>query len=189
MTDPGSVRLYLTDIHEFFKDKLPQKAMIFLNSDVTDDSISHLVSEVINLTHVSVESAIIATCTNDGENVSESEFSEEDEGLVSIPINMDITVDIVSDDSDYEDLYDNTMNLFDNFNPSKVRDMSGSTAQPGVTSVRKAVRQGYEFRGLEIERPAFKSFPRNSVANEVPQDDYEVVDNHNENPPIQGITI
>ena len=53
LTDPGSVRLYLTDIVDFFSDCLPLKAMLFLNSDVTDDSVSHLVSEVITMTPLS----------------------------------------------------------------------------------------------------------------------------------------
>ena len=176
LTDPGSVRLYLTDINEFFKDHLPQKAMIFLNSDVTDDSISHLVSEIITLTHMSIESSLIATCW-DGESESLSTTdNDENESLISIPINLDIVVDVINDDdSDYEDLYDNTMELFDNFNPLKVRTLSSATSSHSVSSapVHKAIRAGYEFRGLEIQRPMFKKFARNSL---MTQDIYEDID-------------
>lgn len=189
LTDPGSVRLYLSDIHKFFKDQLPIKAMIFLNSDVTDDSISHLVSEVITLTHVSIESALIATSGN-SEEEEENEYWNEGESLISIPISLDISVDIISDDeSDYEDLYDNTMNLFDNFNPTKVRDVTGATPFPAASTttpptVRKAIRAGYEFRGLEIERPRLKTFDHGPKVVMVQEKDYEGIDSKEA---IQGL--
>lgn len=171
LTDPGSVRLYLTDIYEFFKDELPLRAMIFLNSDVTDDTITHLASEIITLTCVSVELSIIATCAHEEEEQIqfESENEIEQDCPISIPINLDIVVDIINDDEcDYEELYGNTMHLFDNFNPSKVKSVSSAMTLPTncSTSERKEVKEGYQFGGLKIERPAAKTFPRNTVSAE-----------------------
>lgn len=184
LTDPGSVRLYLNDIHDFFHNDFPLRAMIFLNSDVMDDSISHLVTEVITMTHVSVESSIIATNASEGETVPQLDSMDEVECPISIPINLDIAVDVICDEeSDYEELYDATMNLFDNFNPSKIRELSNTT--PFVSkcppSQRKEYEDGFKFGGLKIQRPAIKSFPRKTVFT---QDIYEDPDNIT---PVQGI--
>ena len=159
VTAPGSIRLYLTDINEFFNDqlRLPQKAMIFLNSDVNDESITHLASEVITLTHISVESSIIAT--NGNEEGDDMESLYDNDCPISIPIYLDIAVEIIDDDDDdYENLYDNTMELFDNFNPSQVKEIRDGSALPTVFSaaMRKANDGGYQFGGMEIQRPAVK---------------------------------
>lgn len=140
--------------------------MIFLNSDVTDDSITHLASGIITLTHVSVELSIIATCSSEGEDRILSENTREEDCPFSIPINLDIVVDIINDDErDYEELYGTTMNLFDNFNPAKVKSVSNAMTLPTnwSTSERKEVKEGYQFGALKIQRPTVKTFPRNTV--------------------------
>ena len=155
-TDPESVSLYLNDIVEFFGNSLPLEVMLFISSDVpeSDNNISHLISEVLYLTHVSIESSIIATtCWNDGNNQDELPGLE-DEGQipVAIPIELEIEVCVLKDESDYESLYDNTMELYDNFDPSKVIDMGGASASR--CRVDTAIREGYKAHGLEITRPS-----------------------------------
>ena len=157
LTDPGSVRLYLTDIVEFFGDCLPLKAMLFLNSDVTEDSVLHLVSEVISLTHISVMTSIIATTCWNGEHNSDviPEVSGEDQIPVAIPIELEISVSILEAQSEDEELYYNTKELFDNFDPSKIRNISGpSTTANANRTLKKSVRTGYEYKGLEILKPS-----------------------------------
>ena len=170
MTDPGGIRLYLTDINEFFYDQLPQKAIVYLNSDVTNESITNLDSEVITLTHVSVESSIIATNWNEGEDDIDDIY--ECECPISIPIYLDIAVELLEEDDDYENLYDNTMELFDNFNPTKIKEISGGANLPMVVSadMRKRNKEGYQFGGLEIQRPSIKTFDRGPP---IDDDNYE----------------
>ena len=148
LTDPGSVQLYLTDIVEFFKDCLPLKAMLFLDSGTisSDDKILQLASEVITLRHIEVESSIIATtCWNDIES----------EHLVpiAIPVELQITISGLGDQSEDETLYQNTRYLFDNFDPSEVQSISSSESSSTYMSLKQSVRTGYEYQGLEIFRP------------------------------------
>lgn len=157
LTDPGSVRLYLTDIVEFFGDCLPLKAMLFLNSDVTDDSVSHLVSEVITLTHISVMTSIIATtCWNeDDSSATIPDVDDEDEVPIAIPIELEISVKILEAQSEDERLYHSTKELFDNFDPCKIRTISGpSSTAHASRALKRSVRVGYEHQGLEILRPS-----------------------------------
>lgn len=156
LTDPGSVRLYLTDIVDFFSDCLPLKAMLFLNSDVTDDSVSHLVSEVITMTHISVATSIIATtCWNEEGGDQIPDLDDEDHIPIGIPIELEIAVTLLRAQSEDEKLCYNTRELFDNFDPSKIKDISGaSTTTRGSRPLKKSVRVGYEYRGLEILKPS-----------------------------------
>ena len=158
--------------------------MVFLNSDVTNESITSLDSEVITLTHISVESSIIATNWNEGEDDINDIY--ECDCPISIPIYLDIAVELLEEDDDYEDLYDNTMELFDNFNPSKVKEISGGAALPTVVSagMRKSNKEGYQFGGLEIQRPSIKIFDRGAPIHE---DNYESL--YDEMPSDHGMII
>ena len=155
LTDPSSVRLYLTDIVEHFSDCLPFKAMVFLNSDVTDESVSHLASEIVSLTHVSVVTSIIATtCLNeDAPDQQISELDYENDTPIAIPIELEISVHVLRDQSEEERLYQCTRELFDNFDPTKIRNISGPSHCTHSGSLRQSVRAGYELRGLEILKP------------------------------------
>ena len=130
--------------------------MLFLNSDVTDDSVSHLISEVITLTHVSIVTSIIATtCFNeDGADEHLSKLNDENDIPVAIPIELEISIHILKAQSDQEDLHHCTKELFDNFDPTKIRNISGpnSSRNTGCT-FRQPTRAGYEHRGLEILKP------------------------------------
>ena len=141
--------------------------MLIISSDILelDDSISHLISEVLYLTHVSIESSIIATtCWNDGNNQDElSGLEDEGQIPVAIPIELAIKVSVLKDESDYESLYDNTMELYDNFDPSKVIDMGGASASRRLDT---AVREGYKAHGLEITKPSkFHSCVKDTTKN------------------------
>lgn len=165
LTDPGSVRLYLPEIAEFFRESLPLEAKLFLNSDVTDDSISHLVSEVVTMTHVSIESSIIATtCWNDESkpNVLE-EIGDENKSCMPIAIPMDLKIEISvieSQPGNNEDLYQTTRQLFEGFHLSRIKDMkreSTCTSDPTKMLQRKlnrSIRKGHERQGVVIEKPS-----------------------------------
>lgn len=155
LTDPGSVRLYLPEIAEFFHESLPIAAKIFVNSDVTDDSVSSFASEVVKMTHISIESAIIATNWN-AEETGESEQCTP----IAIPTDLKIEVSIIeSQPGDNEDLYQMTRELFEGFHSSVIKDMKQSTtctSDPAKKSQRKlkgSIRKGHERQGVEVEKP------------------------------------
>ena len=173
-TDPGSVRLYLPEIAEYFKDSLPLVARVFLNSDVTDDCISSLVSDVVTLTHVSVESSIIATaCWNDDSKPNSlEEITDADNQKIPIAIPMDLSIEvslIKSRSGNNEELYQMTRHLFEGFQSTKVKDMKEddmSADDPRQTlqrTLNRSVRLGHEKQGVIIEKPA-KVYKKKSKA-------------------------
>ena len=173
-TDPGSVRLYLPEIAVYFKDSLPLVARVFLNSDVTDDCISSLVSDVVTLTHISVESSIIATaCWNDdSEPNSLEEITDADDQKIPIAIPMDLSIEvslIKSRSGNNEELYQMTRHLFEGFQSTKVKDMKEdnmSADDPRQTlqhTLNRSVRLGHEKQGVVIEKPT-KVYKKKSKA-------------------------
>ena len=155
LTDPGSVRLYLPEIAEFFQESLPIVAKIFVNSDVTDDSVSSFASEVVKMTHISIESAIIATSWN-AEETGESEQCTP----IAIPIDLKIEVSIIeSQPGDNEDLYQMTRELFEGFHPSAIKDMKQQTTCTSDSTkklrrkLKGSIRKGHERQGVEVEKP------------------------------------
>ena len=156
LTDPGSVRLYLPEIAEFFHESLPIVAKIFVNSDVTDHSVSSFASEVVKMTHISIESAIIATSWN----AEETEESEQ-RTPIAIPIDLKIEVSIIeSQPGNNEDLYQITRELFEGFHSSVIKDMKQSTtcttdsANMFQRKLKGSIRKGHERQGVEVEKPA-----------------------------------
>ena len=174
-TDPGSVRLYLPEIAEYFKDSLPLVARVFLNSDVTDDCISSLVSDVVTLTHISVESSIIATtCWDDDNSDSDSpeDTTDADNQKIPIAIPMDLSIEvsiIKSRPGNNEELYQMTRHLFEGFQSTKVKDMKEddvSADDPRQTlqrTLNRSVRLGHEKQGVVIEKPT-KVYKKKSKA-------------------------
>ena len=166
LTDPGSVRLYLPEIAEFFRESFPIVAKIFLNSDVTDDNVACLVSEVVTMTHVSIESSIIATtCTDVQSNQNELEVEEITESEqcipIAIPVDLKIEVSVIkSQPGNNEDLYQMTRELFEGFHSSVIKDMNQSstcTSHPVKILQRKlngSIREGHERQGVVIEKPS-----------------------------------
>ena len=160
LTDPGSVRLHLPQIAEFFTESLPLAAKIFLNCDVADVSISHLASDVVTMMHVSVESSIIATnCSSDGQDSTllEETMVNTDQCLpVVIPAHLNIAVSIIDlQHGNNEELHLMTRQLYERFQSTKI------PATSCVSDPRKklqyklssSIREGHEKQGFEVEKP------------------------------------
>lgn len=97
-------------------------------------------------------SSYITIPAGDGNRESEEQMP------ISIPIEMEIEVTILQD-TDEDDLYDMTKSFLMSFDLSKVKEMKVDGSKTGqeddvklqrYNSRRKRVREGYEFRGLDI---------------------------------------
>ena len=175
VTDPASVRLFPTDIAEHLKDKLPLKAILFPDSSMSEDSFEHLASEVVTLSQINVETSIIASsCTSNG-HAGRSDDDDEEIVPVAIPTNLKISLTILDDECEDEDLYADTRDLFNNYNPYNVQSMAASSDTDSTTgvymSLKQLVRSGHEYQGLEIVKPS-KIYSDDSVY-EMPGSNYE----------------
>lgn len=162
-TDPYSVRLYLPDILEHFGDSLPLKATLYADLDTSSqDEPFHLSSDIVTLTHVSIESSIIAsTCWEDDDHnslspIKASKPAEEDCRPIGIPVSLDIEVVVLPDESEDEQLYANTRALFETFDPQKVKTCGEEENGSGRGNSRlfSSIRKGFEKHGFEIQKPA-----------------------------------
>ena len=161
LTDPGSVRLYIPEIVEFFGKSFPLLVKVFLNSDVSD-SISNLVSDVVTISHSSIESSIVAsTCWSDESSPNSLEKNENDNNWCmpfAIPTDLNITVSIIGSQSESnKELYQMTRQLIEDFQTAKIKDMpvvSSCVTSPTKMwreKIRSSVREGHE-RRVEIKK-------------------------------------
>lgn len=126
--------------------------------DTSEDLPLHLTSDMVTLTHITIESSIIAsTCW---EYEQQGGLSEEDQALVAIPTDLDIEVTFLGRESDDEQLYESTRSYFKKFRSLKITDMKNSGGMQrgeGLTLAQKklykAVREGYEDKSTEIKMP------------------------------------
>ena len=150
-TDPYRVRLYPPEILAHFSDLLPLKSMLFISAETSEELPIHLTSDIITLTHTITETSLIATTCWEGGIAP----TDEDRVPVDIPIDLDIEVVIIPVEGN-EQLFMDTRNLYEGFDPSKVltwkdtKDADKFTAQ---TRLRRVVRSGYEKEGLELQKP------------------------------------
>lgn len=158
-TRPDLLKLYLPEILEHFSASFPLDTMMYMrSSEPSEDLPLHLTSDVVTLSHMTIESSIIAsTCW---EYEQQGELSEEDQALVAIPIDLDIEVTFLGRESDDEELYASTRSYFEKFRSLKITDMKNSGGMQraeGVTLAQKklykAVREGYEAKSTEIKMP------------------------------------
>lgn len=155
LTDPSCIQLYATDIIEHLKDSLPLKAILFLDSDESDGTLSDPTSEVVTLKHTDVESFIIATtCWDENDAIPDIDTDCDDLVPVAIPTNLKITVTMLEDQSENESLYEDTRQLYETFDPSKVYAMSSSNNSGEYTALKYSVRSGHEYQGLDIIKPS-----------------------------------
>ncbi len=132
--------------------------MLFTRSENSEDLPYHLTSDMVMLTHTTIESSIIAsTCW---EYDRDEELSEEDRALVAIPTDLDIEVTFLGKESEAEQLCEETKSYFEKFGDLKITDMKNSGGMQrgeGLTLAQKklykAVREGYESKGTEIKMP------------------------------------
>ena len=150
-TDPYRVRLYPPEILAHFSDLLPLKSMLFISAETSEELPIHLTSDIVTLTHTVTEISLIATTCWEGGIAP----TDEDRVPVDIPIDLDIEVVIIPVEGN-EQLFKDTRNLYEGFDPSKVltwkdaKDADKFTAQ---TSLNRVVRSGHEKEGLELQKP------------------------------------
>ena len=92
-TDTVSIGLCLTEIVKHLHNKLPLKAVMILNDDVTNEALFYLSSNIITLSHITLEEAIIATpCWSCD---SKHSSANENQTAIAIPIDLKIKVALV----------------------------------------------------------------------------------------------
>lgn len=172
LTDPGSIRLYLPEIAEFFEESLPLYAKIFLNCDVSDDNISCLVSDVVTMTHVAIKTSVIATaCWVDHNSLVEIKDDDDQSLPVAIPTDLNIEVSLLEPQPMHDDeLYRTTRQLFEGFQSTRIKDMKRASTCTSTSDPMKmlqiklthSVREGHERQGVTIEKPnkVYKSSKR-----------------------------
>ena len=85
-TRPYDVRLYLPEIMHHLKHPFPLQAVLFVNSEISQDLPPYLMSSVVSLTSQSVETSLVATSTlND--DITQAQ-------LIDIPFDLDIEVSV-----------------------------------------------------------------------------------------------
>ena len=143
-TKPYDVRLFLPEIMEHIKDPYPLKAILYVNSETAYELPGHMVSAVVTLIEMSVETSLIATSTvwERLDNVD----------LIEIPIDLDIEVQIMKpkDEEETEKLYEDTRHLFEKFDPSKLctyLSSATSDVHQAQTTFNSIVREGNELTG------------------------------------------
>ena len=125
-----------------------------INSDVMDESILHLGSQVVTLYGMTIEYSVIATVveTNDpNANIGGTTM------VVSIPNDLKIKVAAVKDQPDDDELFQKTRDLFETFDLSNVKDLR----RPYSTSMEGAQLHFYEEIGrgvrtqsiIELKKP------------------------------------
>ena len=97
MTDPAGIQLHLADILDYFRDRFPLNAKLFLNSDLLqecDENITQLDTEIVTLVDTRVQTSIVATtCWDTQEEIPNIEDPcDTRHSPLCIPTNLKITV-------------------------------------------------------------------------------------------------
>lgn len=149
-SDSYATRLHLPSIVLHFRDELPLNVKVHITDiEFTDgsDFPFHLVSEVSVLTEIQTETSILAS-TYWGESQGSS---EEDQGLIEIPIDLPIEVSIFQPEKTEEkelDLFHRTRNLYERFDPSALCSIRTSSTHLSTT-----FRKGHEREGVQLQKP------------------------------------
>lgn len=146
MTEPTGVGLSPSDILQHFHHILPHRAVIIINSDVMEESILHLESQVVTLYGTTTEYSIIATAVETNDHYTNK---QETPMVVSIPNDLKIKVAAVEDQPDDDELFQNTRDIFETFDLSTVKDLR----RPYSSSMQMAQLHFYEEigRGLRTQ--------------------------------------
>ena len=149
---------------------------MFLNCDVSDDSLSHLVSDVVTMTYVGMESSIVATsCWIDDQN-SFLEIKDDDGQCLPVAIPTDLSIDvsvIESQPANSEELYHTTRKLYEGFQSARIKNMKqaaypSNPMQMLQHKLNQSVREGYERQGVTVEKPTkvYKNFRKTPMYRE-----------------------
>ena len=194
-TTPYSTRLHLPEIMKFINNPLQLKARMFWDCDTAEDLPSHLISDLVTISDQTTESSLIATQCDPGENTDDVITSVPDESqlkeVADIPLDLDIEVVVISQpESETEKLYMDTREIYQTFDPSKVKTYKVPQDTPtgemcvAQSQLYTAVREGYETEGLDLEMPAMAYDPHRkkdqpvagTAVYELDSDQYETVD-------------
>lgn len=131
------------------------KATLFLDSVESDGPLPNLTSEVVTLKHTDVESFIIATtCWDENDAIPDIDTDRGDLVPVAIPTDLKISVTQLGDQSESELLYEDTRNLYETFDPSKIYAVTPSDSSGDYTALKYSIRSGHEYQGLDIIKPS-----------------------------------
>jgi len=157
-TKPSLVQLHLPEIIEHISNPFPSLAVMYSTSGST-----------LQLHNPGTQSRVITMCDSSSETslvaspaVQEGQEGENDsQTLFDIPLNDDISdmeVEVIQtqDEEESEHLYDDTLNIFEKFDPTKLQPLKAvSSSPPSKTQsfLLHSVRSGYEKVGVKIEPP------------------------------------
>ena len=141
-TEPTGVGLSPSDILQYFHHILPHKAVMVINSDVMDESILHLGSQVVVLYGMTTEYSVISTVVETSDPYTNIEVPM----VVSIPNDLKIKVAAVEDQPDDDELFQKTRDLFETFDLSSVTDLR----RPYLSSMQGAQLHFYEEIGRGV---------------------------------------
>ena len=129
------------------------KATLSFDYDASDTALPSLSSEVVTLKHTDVESFIIATtCWDENDAMPDIATDRDDLVPVAIPADLKISLTVLGDQSENESLYEDTRQLYETFDPTKVYAVSSSA--DNYTALKYSVRSGHEYQGLDIIKPS-----------------------------------
>ena len=130
------------------------KATLFLDSGELDGPLPNLTSEVVTLKHTDVESFIIATtCWDENDAIPDVDNDHGDLVPIAIPTNLKISITLLGDQSEDESLNEDTRQIYETFDPSKVYSVTPSDSSEIYTALKYSVRSGHEYQGLDIIKP------------------------------------
>ena len=143
VTEPTGVGLCPSDVLQYFHHILPHGAVMVINSDVMDESILHLGSQVVTLYGMTTEYSVIATVVETTDPYANIDGAPM---VVSIPNDLKIKVAAVINQPDDDELFQKTRDLFETFDLSNVKDLR----RPYSTSMEGAQLHFYEEIGCGV---------------------------------------
>lgn len=150
-TKPFDVRLPLHEILQNIPDPFPLQAQMFIDTDF--EALPHLLqTEVVKLTHSSIETAFVATTD-----------LHESEEVLDLPVSLEIEISVNRlTEMEQQQLRVTTRTLFESFNPARVK-----TCRPAFTSqaylaqayLISTVNKQDKMKGIEIQKPVLAYKP------------------------------
>ena len=167
---PEDTQFYLPEILEHFT--LPQSAVIYLKSDAKADIPSYLISSEVKILESAIEKSLVATSIlEEQKRVDQTGWHYENCSslpLVDIPVTLDIELVIVRlAEVENDQLYSNTRQLFEKFDPGKVSylNLKSSVTADAQSAFFSTIRKDQNHLGIELLPPtnAFQLSPTLSL--------------------------
>lgn len=152
-TKPREVCLYLPELLKHVQDLFPHKAVLYGMTGSTAGASSiqaKLSASIVKLMHSSIETSLVATSANG--------LGLENSRLVSIPVELDILVCIVSTEEteSRKKLHDDTRYIYSHFDPSQVNHYvknATNSAHDTQSLLYTTIRCGHDAKGVELIKP------------------------------------